>query len=306
MQSLARSLQKINQDDAEFEYVLAQPESLERNNGFKAPQNQATSDAYDQVWLFQRKVRPEHDTPAHRLSAHSHSIVIRDAPGELLMQGNNNVVMVPLRDAQCVIAVLDPSLIDITAAAAPAAQPERAAASQGLAALFGGNAAPNSAPTPGIGTAFQYTQAQYIQMLSNLLKLLSGAARPDRHLAVCVTKMDQLGVQGRSSWQVVEVYFGSEMAQLIKSYAGKMHIEAFGVSAAGFLDDNRQQPNYDPGTRSLLSSERWQPFAVETPFFWLFSNVERQRLAQGGGPIPRWYFTQDRLERYIGYPTRKY
>src|SRR3982074_2900008 len=82
MQSLARSLQKINQDDTEFEYALAQPESLERTNGFKAPQNQATSEAYDQVWLFQRKVRREHDTPAHRLSAHSHSIVIRDAPGE--------------------------------------------------------------------------------------------------------------------------------------------------------------------------------------------------------------------------------
>ena len=28
MQSLARSLHKINQDDQEFEYVLAQPEAL--------------------------------------------------------------------------------------------------------------------------------------------------------------------------------------------------------------------------------------------------------------------------------------
>ena len=28
MQSLARSLHRLNQDDAEFEYVLAQPEAL--------------------------------------------------------------------------------------------------------------------------------------------------------------------------------------------------------------------------------------------------------------------------------------
>ncbi len=305
MQSLAQSLHKINQDDPEFEYVLAQPETLAAANASRAPQNQATSDAYDRVWLFQRKVRPEHDTPAHRLSAHSHSIVVRDAPGELLMQGVNNVVMIPLRDAQCVVAVLDPSLIE-TAAAAPAAQPERAAAAQGLAALFGGSAAPAGTPTPGFGIAFQYTQAQYTLMVANLLQLLTGAARPDRHVAICVTKVDQLGVQGRSPWQVIEVYFGEEMARLLKSYQGRMQIEAFCVSAAGYLDAYRQQPNYDPGTRSLLSPERWQPFAVETPFFWLFTHVEQQRLAQGGGRLPLWYFRQDRLKRYIGYPTRQY
>src|SRR5712692_8354657 len=102
MQSLARSLHKLNQDDTEFEYVLAQPEALAptpalaqrsgANVSAQVPQNQATSDAYDKVWLFQRTVRPEHDTPSHRLSAHSHGIVVRDAPGELLMQGVNNVV----------------------------------------------------------------------------------------------------------------------------------------------------------------------------------------------------------------------
>jgi len=304
MQSLARSLHKINQDDAEFEYVLAQPEALAAPaNAFQAPQNQATADAYDKVWLFQRKVRPEHDTPAHRMSAHSHSIVVRDAPGELLMQGVNNVVMVPLRDAQCVIAVLDPSLIDTTEAA-PAAQPERAA-TQGLASLFGSSSS-TGAPTPNYGVAFQYTQAQYTQMMSNLLQLLSSAPQPNRHVAVCITKVDQLGVQGRSPWQVVEVFFGPEMATLLRSYEAKMAIETFTVSAAGYLDDTRQQPNFDPGTRSLLSPERWQPFAVETPFFWLFNNLERERLAHGGGRIPRWYFKKERLARYIGYPTRQY
>jgi hypothetical protein len=305
MQSLARALHRLNQEDAEFEYVLAQPEALAPANAFQAPQNQATSDAYDKVWLFQRKVRPEYDTPAHRLSAHSHSIVIRDAPGELLMQGVNNIVMVPLRDAQCVIAVLDPSLID-TAAAAPAAQPEPATPSQGLAALFGASAQAPAPTAARLGQSFQYSQAQYTQMLSNLLQLLQSAARPERHVAVCVTKVDQLGVQGRSPWQVVEVFFGTEMFDLLKSYADKMHIDVFTVSAAGYLDAYREQPNYDPGTRSLLSPERWQPFAVETPFFWLFSHLERQRLSQGGGRIPRWYFQQDRLQRYIDYPTRQY
>jgi hypothetical protein len=304
MQSLARALHKINQEDPEFEYVLAQPDALAAINPFQAPQNQATAEAYDKVWLFQRKVRPDHDTPAHRLSAHSHSIVIRDAPGELLMQGVNNVVMVPLRDAQCVIAILDPSLVD-SGAGAPAAQPEPAAAPQGLAALFGGSPEV-AAPTPSYGAAFQYTQAQYTQMVGNLLALLAGGARPDRHVAVCVTKIDQLGVQGRSPWQVIEVYFGAEMVQVLKSHAGKLRIETFSVSAAGYLDEYRQQPNYDPGTRSLLSPERWQPFAVETPFFWLFTHLEQRRLAQGGGRLPRWYFRQDRLARYIGYPTRHY
>jgi hypothetical protein len=307
MQSLARSLHKINEDDPEFEYVLAQPEALAPISA-QAPQNQATSDAYDKVWLFQRKVRPEYDNPAHRLSAHSHSIVVRDAPGELLMQGINNVVMVPLRDAQCVLAVLDPSLIDSTSTAAPAAsQPDRPAA-QGLAALFGSaTAAPAAASVaPAFGTSFQYTQAQYTQMVSNLLQLLSSAPRPDRHVAICVTKVDQLGVQGRSPWQVIEVYFGAEMAKVLKSYAGKMEIEAFTVSSAGYLDAYRQQPNYDPGTGSLLSPDRWQPFAVEAPFFWLFTYLERQRLAEGGGRVPRWYFRDDRLARYIGYPTRVY
>jgi len=305
MQSLARSLHKINQDDQEFEYVLAQPEALAPISA-QAPQNQATSDAYDKVWLFQRKVRPEHDNPAHRLSAHCHSIVVRDAPGELLMQGVNNVVMVPLRDAQCIIAVLDPSLIE-TAAPVAAAATERST-NQGLAALFGSStsSAASATPAPGFGMSFQYTQAQYTQMVSNLLQLLSSAPKPDRHVAVCITKVDQLGVQGRSPWQVIEVYFGADMVKVLKSYAGKMAIEAFGVSAAGYLDAYRNQPNYDPGTRSLLSPDKWQPFAVETPFFWLFTHLERQRLAGGGGRVPRWYFSRDRLARYIGYPTRVY
>ena len=306
MQSLARSLHRINEEDAEFEYVLAQPQALSPINANQAPQNQATSDAYDKVWLFQRKVRKEYDTPAHRLSAHSHSIVIRDAPGELLMQGNSNVVMVPLRDAQCVIAVLDPSLIDTSNVDAPAAQAEPAAQRQGLAALFGGGAAPAAAPTPGFGVSFQYTQAQYTQMVSNLMQMLAATARPDRHVAICVTKVDQLGVQGRNPWQVVEVFFGSDMAQMLRNYASRMRIEAFCVSAAGYLDDAREQPNFDPGTRSLLSPERWQPFAVETPFFWMFTYLERRRLAVGGGGVPRWYFKRDRLEKYIGYPTRQY
>lgn len=305
MQSLARALHRLNQEDAEFEYVLAQPEALAPASASQVPQNQATSDAYDKVWLFQRKVRPDFDTPAHRLSAHSHSIVIRDAPGELLMQGVNNIVMVPLRDAGCILAVLDPSLVDATTAA-PAAQPEPAAPSQGLAALFGASAAATAGPVPAVNGSFQYTQAQYTRMLSNLLQLLQTAARPERHVAVCVTKLDQLGVQGRNPWQVVEVFFGSEMIDLLKNYADKMHIEVFCVSAAGYLDPYREQPNYDPGTRSLLSPERWQPFAVETPFFWLFSHLERQRLSLGGGRIPRWYFQQDRSQRYIDYPTRKY
>jgi hypothetical protein len=304
MQSLARSLHKINQDDQEFEYVLAQPEALAPISA-QAPQNQATSDAYDKVWLFQRKVRPQHDNPAHRLSAHCHSIVVRDAPGELLMQGVNNVVMVPLRDAQCILAVLDPSLIE-TAAPVAAAATERST-NQGLAALFGSSSsAASAAPAPGFGVSFQYTQAQYTTMASNLLQLLSSAPKPDRHVAVCITKVDQLGVQGRSPWQVIEVYFGADMVKVLKSYAGKMAIEAFGVSAAGYLDAYRSQPNYDPGTRSLLSAEKWQPFAVETPFFWLFTHLERQRLAAGGGRVPRWYFSRDRLARYIGYPTRVY
>ena len=65
MQSLARALHKINQDDPEFEYVLAQPEAVAQAQAkaFQAPQNQATSDAYDKVWMFQRKVRPEHAPP---------------------------------------------------------------------------------------------------------------------------------------------------------------------------------------------------------------------------------------------------
>lgn len=303
MQSLARALLHISQEDPDFEYALAQPEALAPVNAFQAPQNQPTSDASDRVWLFQRKVRPERDTPAHRLSAHSHSIVVRDAPGELLMQGVDNVVMLPLRDAQCVIAVLDHTLLASTAGAFQA-QPQGAPLGQGLAGLFGAGAA--AAAAHGFGGTFQYSQAQYTQMISNLLQLLSSKPRPDRHVAICVTKVDQLKVMGRDPWQVVELYFGSEMVQRLRSHASYMRIEAFCVSAAGYLDTFREQPNYDPATHGLLAPDRWQPYAVEAPFFWLFAHLERRRLANGGGSLPRWYFKGDRLKHYIGYPTRQY
>ena len=59
-------------------------------------------------------------------------------------------------------------------------------------------------------------------------------------------------MQGRSPWQLIEVYFGAEMAKLLKSYAGKMAIEAFGVSAAGLSEEQFERLTY---TLTLAAAE---------------------------------------------------
>ena len=305
MQSLARALHKINQDDHEFEYVLAQPEALAPISA-QAPQNQATSDAYDKVWLFQRKVRPEFDNAAHRLSAHCHSIVVRDAPGELLMQGVNNVVMVPLRDAQCIIAVLDPSLMD-TAAPVAAAQAERST-NQGLAALFGSSSASSSAaPAPGFGVSFQYTQAQYTQMVSNLLQLLSsapqaGPARGGVH--------HQGGPAGRAGPQPVagdgSLLWGRHGEGAARAMPARWRLRHLACRRPATWMPIASSPTIDPGTRSLLSPDKLAAIRGGNALLLAVYPPGARAAGGGGGRVPRWYFSRDRLARYIGYPTRVY
>ena len=110
--------------------------------------------------------------------------------------------------------------------------------------------------------------------------LLDRLRKRHSYIAVCVTKTDSLGVY-REPEPLIEAYFGAEMFRLLESYKNAQQyitMEYFSVSAMGYLDMNRQVPNFNPLTDNLQDLNRWEPYRVESPFFWLFNAMEKERL----------------------------
>jgi GTPase SAR1 family protein len=276
--------------DPEFEYRLLDPES-HPVNALEPPAQKPTEEMRDEVWLFQRIGRQR--TPAHDLSVHTHFINLHDFKGIDTVELTKREVVRSIEESHHVILLLDPFLLANT----KLADPQEALA--------------NRIPGMESTTKGQYTQNQYATHVANLLDLLGRHNRPDRYIAVCFTKIDLLGVQGRDPWQLIDAYFGAAMHTQLKNYAaqikssGHEQMQAFCVSAAGYLDGPERKSNYDPATGHLLVPDQWQPFRVEAPFFWIFDNIERQRLAHKGGGVTRFLFGNERLKKYIPYPVRR-
>jgi len=150
-----------------------------------------------------------------------------------------------------------------------------------------------------------YTQNEYAQITTKALELLTHSPRKGRSVAICVTKVDLLGVQGRDPWQLIEAYFGQDMLMQLRNFQAHLLMETFAVSAAGFLESSGRQPNYDLVNKSLLASDQWNPHNVEAPFFWMFENIERQRLAKNSNRIVRSLFGKSRQKEYIPYVIRR-
>jgi hypothetical protein len=148
-----------------------------------------------------------------------------------------------------------------------------------------------------------YSQEQY---KNDIKALLDRLRKRHTYIAVCVTKIDSLGVY-RDPESLIEAYFGAEMFRLLESYRNaRQHItmEYFSVSAMGYLDPNRQVPNFDPMKGELQDANRWEPYRVESPFFWLFNEMEKERLRNTSGFLGL-FFRGDRLAGHLPYPVRR-
>lgn len=144
---------------------------------------------------------------------------------------------------------------------------------------------------------------EYNNMVSYMLNFLAQNPKK-RSIAVCISKVDQLGVAGRRPEEVVDMFFGEMMLNQFKGFASSTEADIawFLVSAMGYLSGQTVQPNFDPNTQYMIDPNNWKPYNVEQPFFWLFEQVERRRLEDAGSGLAKRFFGADRLDAYIQYP----
>lgn len=137
-----------------------------------------------------------------------------------------------------------------------------------------------------------WSKRNYLNFMQMLLTRLEGGAK--RNLAICMTKVDQLGYAG-NPWDMLEYRHGTALANLLNSYATKHNIDVFATTSAGYIwQNNKYIPNIGAG--SLRDREKWRPVNTAQPFFWIFEQIERERLGHG------LRLFQNPLKQYIKYP----
>jgi GTPase SAR1 family protein len=136
-----------------------------------------------------------------------------------------------------------------------------------------------------------------------LEKLCNEPARPaKRYIALCLMKADASPSTLDDPWMQLETLLGKELLETLGGYKNQrdIHIEAFACSAAGYLEEADKKPNISKGR--LSNPEKWAPWNVATPVFWMLEEVERQRLLSNGNNICRFFFRTTRQSLYIPYP----
>jgi GTPase SAR1 family protein len=87
-------------------------------------------------------------------------------------------------------------------------------------------------------------------------------------IAICLTKIDllPLDIIDLEPLEILHTVFGNEIYNLI---INNPNTKVFATSAMGFITDkDGVKANYNQG--ELLNLDKWEPFGVEYPFFWLF------------------------------------
>jgi len=129
----------------------------------------------------------------------------------------------------------------------------------------------------------------YISFLGMLFSALKGK----NNIAVCLTKMDMENYRGKPD-QILEKRYGSELANIIKSESDNHKIRTFPTTAAGYLQlPEGITANYLNG--AIREPGRWTPMGTACPFFWLFEQIERNKLESDQS-------LRSRKNSYIGYP----
>lgn len=234
----------------------------------------ATEDIQDHVWIFRR--RSKKTTTAHSVSSFSHAIHVADNKGQNTIELKNNRAVINLvNSANFIVMMLDPTKL--------------------------------STVSGDLGS--QISPSDYANVVDNLFQAFIVNPHSKRHIAICVTKIDQLHVKQRDPWELILMYFEKEMYEVLQKYNRNENfsLETFAVSAMGFLRDGTNMiPNYEVSNGQLLNPGEWKPYNVDAPLFWLFENLEKQRLRRNNsGVLGKLIFQPEREKLYIPYPIKR-
>ncbi|HNB93320.1 MAG TPA: hypothetical protein PKV31_10430, partial [Saprospiraceae bacterium] len=155
---------------------------------------------------------------------------------------------------------------------------------------------------PELGRKNTFTREEYTQIIHYLLMTLSKNSPQKRYLAMCITKMDKMRIQG-SPWTLLKRLFGQEMFIVLENYKKLFDIEVFVTSAAGFVKDKKDNMGVKVSNEvdgDIKDISQWQPVNTAAPFFWIFENREKEKIKSSGNSF------SNNLRYYIEYPRRNF
>lgn len=308
--SFVRELEYYNRKQSGgFQYSLSSKEQQDEDfvrDYPEAPENKPSSIREDIWYQFERIPITQDD--AHRISAHVHRIVLHNNKGADLLDSVKTPDLFEqafqaLRISQNILITMDPT-------SATSSKVKKAGAKLAERALeldqdYDGSLLPPALqPTNSEAASRPINKSEYYEFLSRLLDRLStstpGTGGKYR-LAVCLTKYDSLRLAG-TNWNILESVFGRDIRTLLEGYRSHFHIEAFLTSAAGFIEtpDRGKIPNINIKDGNILDFNRWEPWNVSAPFFWVFENNERDRISDTSARLYR----EHNLRNYLPYPKR--
>lgn len=271
IRSFARSLEQYNKEnggrrfDKDFEHMLLHEDGRTPVT-IQAPEQNInpteTGKPEDTVFIYERKGRS--NSKMHIVSSHRHEILITNASGEDLMNGDVHSVNYGVQRASCVLILLDNTQIETG----------------------------------------RLTQAQYQAKVAGFLSSLDNPPPgKKRYIAICITKIDLLKTKRWDPAEDLVMYFGPGMEEVFRVYRKATNVEykPFSISSYGFLKDGKT-PNFDYDQQHLKDFYGWNPINVEQPFFWLFEKVERERLSRFSNGLSAFLFEDERKNAYREYP----
>jgi hypothetical protein len=126
---------------------------------------------------------------------------------------------------------------------------------------------------PGI-SAQDWSSDDYLRVFQLLFAIFGN--QPQRNISVCLMKADQQSFRG-DTWSVFQRRFGNTLYKLLQFQAQYHHIEISVTSAVGYLRQGGITiPNYLNG--NLRDEDNWKPVNTTGPFFWLFEQIEQERM----------------------------
>lgn len=237
-----------------------------------------TEGQVDKIWVFRRQGKSP--SLKHKVSSHAHKIHLVDNKGQDTIELKlNDVVINIVKSSDALVLMLDPTRVS----------------------TFTGPKLGNEEIT--------YDPHQYTDLVSSLFQHLTASPKSKRYIAVCVSKIDQLAVKQRDPWELIQMYFGQQMCDLLKEFAkpSNIELETFAISAVGFYIENMElKANYHIATSSIAHPDNWKPYNVEAPLFWLFDKIERENLDdQNVSLLSKLLFQPERAKQYISYPIQR-
>jgi len=229
----------------------------------------------DFMWFFRR--RPLKDDQAHHVSTFVHNMHISIVPGEEGIKSFFNLteheaVRSALARSRFVIAILDPTRLSST-----------------------GNK--NGVEIDAIAMKkTTWNQEEYLKVVERLLETLATVRIQNRHVAFCISKMDQIAIR-EMDWLLLERLFGEQMVNLLKYYQSQFAIDVFAFSSfGGQLKEYLSDDAFDGNNWTV-----WNPINAVAPFFHFFQEIERTAIRQQS-PFNVSNFIFNRQKMYVPYP----